>query len=431
MALASTASAQLSNYLGPGILTGGADTIGNRAGEQVDLRFYASLTGIYDNGIQPVSVDSKGNLIQLNGLYGIDAGLGVYGVHSWRVARLGLDYHADFRHYDNDSAYDGTNQSLTLGYTYQKSRRLYFDVKGLGGMYTTALFGVAGEAGATPTIINPQTLLLFDDRTYFLEGSVGMTYLLSPRASVTLGGEGFTAQHQSSALVGVVGYGARAKFQYRVSRLTSIGAEYDRQHYQYPHFFGQADVNMYNVFLATQIGRLWTFSLSGGVYQVSTVGLQTITLDPAIARLLGVTSTVHIFAADNWIPSGRAALSRKMRNAVIIAAYSRTVSPGNGVYLTSRVESGTLGYSYSGVRNAAFNLSLGYNSLSSIGQGIAPYRQFGGGVGMTYNFTHAIHGIASYAVRQQEIQLAGYRGTSYQVSLGIAFSPGSLPLSLW
>ncbi len=98
--LASAASAQLSGYLGPGILTGGADTIGTRAGEQVDLRFYASLTGIYDNGIQPVSVDSKGNLIQVGGLYGVrQLGFGAYGVHSWRVSQLGLNYSGDFSHY--------------------------------------------------------------------------------------------------------------------------------------------------------------------------------------------------------------------------------------------------------------------------------------------------------------------------------------------
>ena len=358
-------------------------------------------------------------------------GFGAYGVHDWRVARLGLDYRGDFRHYTNDSTYDSSNHTLTLGYTYQKSRRLYFDVQGLGGLYSNSLLAIPGETTATPTIINQQSLLLFDNRTYFLEGSVGMTYLLSARASVSVGGEGFTAQHQSSALVGVDGYGGRAKFQYRVSRLTSIGTEYDRQHYQYPHFFGQSDVNMYNVFVSTQMGRLWTFSLSGGAYQVNAVGLQTITLDPAIARLLGVSSAVHVFAADNWIPSGRAALARKLRNANVTATYSRSVAPGNGVYLTSRMETGILTYSYSGVRNAAFSLSMGYNSLSSIGQGIAPYRQFTGGAGLTYNFTHAIHGLARYDVRQQEIQLAGYRGTSYQISLGIAFSPGTLPLSLW
>lgn len=136
VALASIANGQasdapVSDYLGPGILTGGVDNIGSRSGEQVDLRVYADVMATYDNGLQPVSVDSKGTLVQVGGLYGIDAGLGAYGVHSWRTAQLGLDYQGDFRHYFQDSYYDSSNHRLTLGYTYQKSRRLYFDLREL------------------------------------------------------------------------------------------------------------------------------------------------------------------------------------------------------------------------------------------------------------------------------------------------------------
>jgi hypothetical protein len=431
IALASTASAQLSNYLGPGILTGGADTIGNRAGEQVDLRFYASLSGVYDNGIQPVSVDSKGELIQIGGLYGLDAGFGLYGVHSWRVAQLGLDYHGDFRHYTNDSSYDSTNQSLSLGYTYQRSKRLYFTLQGLAGTYSNSLGAVASDASATPTLINPQSLLLFDNRTYFFQGNAGMTYLLSSRASVTVGGDAFTVQRQSSQLVNVDGYGAHANFRYRLTRTTSLGVEYDRQHYQYPNYFGNSDMNIYSLLLTTQMGRFWTFAVSGGVDEVKAVGLETVTLSPAIAALLGVSTAVRVFSADNWIPSGRASLDRKFKNANLGVSYLRAVTPGNGVYLTSRTESATIGYTYTGVNKASFSISGSYSDLASLGQGIAPYSQYAGSAGLTYNFSHALHGIARYDVRQQEIQVAGYRRSSYSITMGIAFSPGSIPISLW
>lgn len=431
VALAATADAQLSNYLGPGILTGGADNIGNRSGEQVDLRLYASVTGIYDNGIEPVSVNSKGDLVQVSGLYGIDTSVGAYGVHSWRVAQLGLNYSGDFIHFTNDSAYDMSNQSLRLGYTYQKSRRLYFDLQGTGGTYSIALGAIAGEASATPSIINQQSLLLFDNRTYFLQAGAGMTYLLTPRASISVGGEGFTVQYQSSALVGMEGYGAHANFRYRVSRLTSIGAQYARQHFQYPNFFGQSDMNLYTALFSTQIGRLWTLSANAGAYQVNSVGLQSVALAPAIAALLGVSSTVHIFASQTWIPAGQANLTRRFKNANAFASYSRTVLPGNGVYLTSRSEQGVVGYSYSGLRKATFSMSGGYISLASLGQGIPPYRMFTAGAGITYNLTHALHAVARYDVRQQEITIAGYRATAFRATLGIAFSPGTLPLSLW
>ena len=430
VALACTASAQLSSYLGPVILTGGADTIGSRGGEQLDLRFFADATAVYDNGLQPVSVDSKGDLVQIGGLYGVQADIGLYGSHSWRVALLGLDYKGDFREYVNNSQYDSSNHFLTLGYTYQKSRRLYFDFRGIGGLYSDYL-GIAPGESAVPAVVTNPSLLLFDDRTYFLQGDASVTYLLSARASFTASGEGYTVQRQSSALVSMDGYGARGKFQYRLSRVTSVGVEYDRDHYQYQNFFGNSDINNYNAFVATQLGRSWTFSLSAGAYQVSTVGLQTVTLAPAIAALLGVSSTVHTFAADNWLPSGRATLVRKFKNASLAFAYAQAAAPGNGVYLSSRSDNGTATLSYAGVRKASINVTGGYAALSSIGQGIPPYQMFVGGAHVSYNLNHSLHAVAGYDVREQEIQVAGYRRTSYRASVGLAFSPGSLPLSLW
>jgi hypothetical protein len=432
--LASTATAQIANYLGPGILTGGADNIGTRGGEQLDLRLFADVTGIYDNGFQPIAVDSKGNLVQVNGLYGLQADIGAYGVHPWRTAQLGLDYHGDFRHYLNDSSYDSSNHRLSLGYTYQKSKRLYFDLQAVAGTYSNYLGALPGEVGTATLVTSPN--LLFDNRTYFLQGSAGLTYLLSARSSLSLTGQGFTTQYQSDALASVVGYLGRARYEYRVTRLTSVGAEYSRSHYAYPRYFGNSDLDNYNVFLATQIGRLWTFSLNGGEYKVHTLGLQTVALNPAIAALLGVYSTVHTYSATNWLPSGKADLTRKFKNGAFRVSYSRGASPGNGVFLTSQSDVGDINYTYTGVQRASFTIDGGYTSLSSIGQGIAPYRYYMGGVRLTYNLTHSLHAVLSYDVRQQEIQQGvqqypGFKETAYRIGAGIAFSPGTVPLSLW
>jgi hypothetical protein len=431
LAFVSTASAQLSDYLGPGILTNGAGNIGNRSGEQVDLRYYVDVNGIYDNGIQPISVDSKGNLTQVGGLEGIELMIGAYGSHSWRTALLGLDYRGDFRDYTGGSYYDGSDHNLRIGYTYQASRRLYFDLSGLAGTYSNYLGSVPGQLVSSPDAINQPSLLLFDNRTDFFQGSGGITYLFSPRASITLGGDGFYVHRQSAELIGMDGYNARARFQYRLSRTTSVGGGYQRSHYQYPNFFGNADLNNYTMFLATRFGRLWTFSVEAGAYQVSTLGLQTVALDPAVAAVLGVSSTVQTFSARNWLPAGRGTLTRKFRTAALNFSYGETVVPGNGVYLTSRSQGGSANYSYTGFRKVAFTIGGGYFSLASLGQGIAPYQTFSGSSGITYNLTRTLHALARYDLRQQEISIAGYRSTSYRLTLGLAFSPGTLPLSLW
>ena len=84
---ASTAMAQLGGYMGPGVLSRGAGDVGQRSGQQLDLRFFADVQGVYDNGIQPFSVDPQGNLIKVNGLYGVQVDVGAYGSHTWRQAQ--------------------------------------------------------------------------------------------------------------------------------------------------------------------------------------------------------------------------------------------------------------------------------------------------------------------------------------------------------
>ena len=429
--LASAASAQLSNYLGPGILTRGAGDIGTRSGEQVDLRFYVGASWIYDNGIQPISVDSKGNLVQINGLYGVEINAGAYGVHRWKQAQLGLDYRGDFRHYTQNSYVDGSDHQLSLGFTYQKSRRLYYDFQTMAGSYSYGLGTVPGIGIGLPNTVANSNTLLFDNRTYFLQGGANVTYLLTPRTSISVGGEGYLVDRQSSALIGMHGYGAHASLQHKLSRVTTIGAEYSRQHFQFPHLFGQSDINSFQGMLATQLGRRWTVSLQLGAYQTEVAGLQQVALDPNLAALFGVSAVTQTFYQNDWFPSGQINLTRQFQRSSLSFGYSRTVLPGNGVYLTSRQENGMVSYSYTGIRKISLSITGGESSLSSVGQGLPGYRQFMGGAGATYAITKPIHFLARYDHRYQDINFGGYRPDSYRITIGLAFSPGNVPLSLW
>ena len=431
-AFASTAAAQLGSYLGPGILTRGAGDVGTRSGQEVDLRFYGAVTGLYDNGIQPVSVDSKGNLVQTGGLEGVEGEIGAYGVHRFRASQLGLDYRGSFRHYPNDSYYDGSDHMLVLGYTAQRSKRLYFDVSGVGGTLSQFLGSVPGLAVPLQATVSDPSLLLFDNRTDFAEASAAATYLLTSRTSFTAGGEGFFVRRQSSFLVGVNGYELRGSLQHRVSRRTSIGAAYDHTHYDYPRAFGQADINAYHGTLGLQLSRRWTFSLQAGVYQLQVQGLQQVAVDPVITALLGVTATIETFYAQRLFPAGQARLTRTFRNSSLSFDYTRSITPGNGVYLTSRQENATASFSYTGLRKLNIGVIGGESSLSSVGQNVLqPYRQINGGAGVSYALTPVIHIISRFDARHQAIDLFGYRRTSERVSIGLAFSPGTVPLSLW
>jgi hypothetical protein len=433
--LSATAAAQMENYLGPGVLSRGAGDIGTRGGQDVDLRFYANVSGLYDNGLEPYALDSKGNLITVNGLYGAQADVGVYGTHQWRTATLGLDYRGNFYDYVNDSKYSGSTQNLMLGYTYQESRRLVLEFRLLAGTSSLGyggpgIYGTPAVEGASD-VVNQATTLLFDNRTYYTQSSLDVNYIKSLSDIFTFGAGGFFLRREASGLAGLDGYNAHGTYQHRLSRTRTVGFTYERMFFDYPPAFGQSDINVGQVFYADKLGRRWTFSIAAGAFQAEVKGIQQITLSPVVAALLGTSRGTQAFYHDNVYPDGRASLTRDFRTSALTLLYSQLVTPGNGVYLTSRRTLGMINYSYTGIRKWNFGIRGGYDTLESIGQAIKPYTQLTAGAGFTYGLTRSLHIVGRYDARHQEIGEYGFRATSYRATFGLAFSPGDIPLSLW
>jgi len=434
-AVSFTASGQIGNYLGPGVLSGGAGDIGTRNGSQVDLRYYFDVTGVYDTGLQPFAVNSKGDLVPINGLYGVQADLGVYGTHRWRQAQLGLDFTGSFYDYANSSSYSGTSVNLMLGYSYQQSRRLVYDMRLIGG--TSSLgYGAPGFYGTTPVtgttdVVNTPTSLLFDNRIYYLQPTMEMTFIQTARTSYTVGGEGYFVRYQASGLASMNGYNLHGTIRHRVTKNQTIGATYSHVHYDFPPAFGQSDMNTAELFFATSIGRRWTFNISAGATQAEVQGIQQVSLNPVVAALLGVSFGQQTFYREDFYPAGSISLNGHFKTYSLGIVAAQSISPGNGVYLTSNQQAASFNYSYTGIRKWNFGLNAGYTKLAGIGQGIQDYGGFTGGVGITYSLTRALHIIARGYSRYQQIDIVGYNRTGYRASIGLGFSPGSVPLSLW
>jgi hypothetical protein len=433
--IASTALAQTGGgYLGPGVLSSGASGVGNRSGQQVDLRFYAGVNGFYDSSIEPASIDANGKLTTIHGLYGAEASVGLYGSHSWRKSQLGLDYHGIFREYQGNSAEDGIDQYLVLGYTLQESRRLSFNGQVLAGILSNGIGGI-GILAPTPALTSNEvalpTTLLFDNRSYFLQGGLDATLIETPRTSFSFGGQGFEVWRQSAFLVGVQGYNARGTVQHKLNKTTSIGFTYQRQHFEFPKAFGQADIDTGELFLGTNLGQRWQLVVRGGVFRSEVKGLQEVQLNPVVSALLGTTQAIQAFYREDLYPSGNISLTRKFKTSNLSFNFAQSVSPGNGVYLTSKSQSASAGYSYTGIRKASLSLSGGYNRLNSLGPSITPYQSANGGVGATYSLPWSLHLTGRYDYRYQAIQSLIFKNTGYLVTIGLSYSPGHLPLSLW
>ena len=427
LACCSTMTAQISDYLGPGILSRGAGDIGTRGGQDVNLRFFVTANGIYDSGLQPFSVDGTGQLAKVGGLYGTELDAGVYGVHNFHHGRLGLDYKGTYRHYATNSFFDGTDHTLALGYTYQKSHRLAFDTRQIAGTLSQGTpFGDVPVV--TGSVVTPSSLL-FDNRMNFLQSTLEVHYRLSEHTTMTFGGDGFGVWRKATGLIGMKGYILRGSIQNRVTKRTTLGVSYQHSHYDFPKAFGESDINSLAGTFATQMGRSWTFSLEGGAYMAEVQGLQQVAVDPTIAALLGVSTTQQTFYRKSVFPQWNASLSRQFRRASLSFEYQSGASGGNGVYLTSRQDSATGSFSYTGIRKWSFTANGGYSRLDGIGQNLQPFSQFTGGTGMTYSLTHAIQMLANYQARHQEIINGIYLQNSYRAMVGISFSPADIPLA--
>jgi len=108
------------------------------------------------------------------------------------------------------------------------------------------------------------------------------------------------------------------------------------------------------------------------------------------------------------------------------------VIPGNGIYLTSRNNTGSGSYSYTGIRHWNFGVNGTYGKMTTLVQDIGAYTAYGGGGGVTRDLGRGLHAVLRLDVRHYDIASGAlFTNTERRVSLGINFSPGDLPLVLW
>ena len=391
------------------------------------MKYFVNASGIRDTGLTPYSVGSDGQLVRLGALTGVEMGAGAYGRHNFRRSALGLDYYGNFRHYPGASNFDGTNQGLTLEYTYQKSRRMLFDMSLGAG---TQSFGTTiGLIAGADTVLDSSSLL-FDNRTSYLQTTMTMRYALSNRTSISMGGNEYSVHRQSSALVGVRGYALQGSISHALSRTTVIGAAYQHMHYDFPRAFGETDINAYQGSFSQDFGRWWTLGLSAGVFAAQVQGVENTALDPTIAQLLGISTIRTIFYKENLMPIGNVSLSRHFRRAELNGTYNRAITPGNGVYLTSRQESYGASYSYTGIRRLSLSVTAVNSNLESLGQTLQTYNQRFGSVNFNYNIGAGFNIAGTYSRRFQDFQTSAFPRDSSRTSFSIYFSPGTIPVSL-
>jgi len=119
-----------------------------------------------------------------------------------------------------------------------------------------------------------------------------------------------------------------------------------------------------------EFGDMYAAAINGQSIGIG-VNLQAVTLDPALAALFGTKLVFVPLYTKSTNSSGYAGLVRQFKRASLSFQYERAVNPGNGVYLASRVDSGTARLSYTALRKLNFGVDGGYYGLTG-----KPVQQF-------------------------------------------------------
>jgi len=370
-------------------------------------------------------------LIHIPYLYGLEVDGGVYGVHSWKRSQLALNYVGSYTRFVNYDAYNSTNHALSLGYTLQISRRLTLDLHDSAGALT---YGTGQVADAASTDLNasftPQ-VRLFDTRTYYLQSGVSATWLQSARMSYTFGADAFLQDLKSTGLSNAWGYDINGSMRRRMSKTTTLGVVYSFSHFEFPEYFSTSNSNTFHGLYATSLGAFWTLSIEAGATLTQGQTLVSFTLNPVLAAIFGQSTFQGISNYQTVYPSGTVTLKRRFQRASLGFNYFRGVNSGNGAYNTARLDNAGAFISYTGLRKWNLGADGGYYTIKAVGQVQGSYSQYSAGAGITYSLGRDIHLAMRYDFRDQQIDLSNYKHSGSRVTIGLNFSPGNLPLSLW
>ena len=417
-------------YQGPSILSRGGNSPGQRGRAPIDFQFYGSVRGAAETGLIPAAVDEQGDLQDVT-LYGVQAELGLYGGHTWKRSSLGVDYRGDYRQYTRNTSFNGTNQVGSLVFGHQLSRRTTVSVQQSLGTINRAFGGFV--APAVTDLNNPGIPLneIFDERAYFLQTAGQVAHRMSARTTVAVSGSGFAIKRSAASLAGVRGYQASGQASYRVTRRDTILGVYNWTEYSYPRRFGGAKIHTVSGGFSREVSEALTVSLTAGVFRAGIQGAQIVTLAPEIAAILGRTTGVEAFDSVVYKPSVDAQVTYSMERGRFNAAFSSGPSPGNGLYLTSNTQSVSSGYSYTGIRKLSLGVSVNRTRMSSLAQDIQgdlTYLQGGGG--FSYNLGHNL--ALTTQLDGRRFRSPGIQGRSGLIfSMGLSYSPASIPLSIW
>jgi hypothetical protein len=258
-----------------------------------------------------------------------------------------------------------------------------------------------------------------------------MVYQKSARVSFDAGGSEFFVKRHSTALTNASGYQAHGDAVYRISRRTSLGVFYGYTAYKFARGLGDSNVHSTGFDFSYAFSRSVELKLRVGGSRVETYGISLVSLSPIVALLLGQTVGIQRVYTRSFVPDFAGEFSKQRQRSNMGVAVAFGISPGNGLYLTSKHDSETIYYNFTGFRSYALGLSAGRDRLGSIGGVTGSYASYYVRFNASKPLRHHLNATFNADVRQLGFSSADYHRKAYRITAGIAYAPGEGPLKFW
>jgi hypothetical protein len=417
-------------YTGPAVLSR-AYTV-NRPMMDQDVKWmenfglgFSLITGATSGALSPT-----GTLASSPNQYGLSFTGAFGGRKVFHRDQLGIRVATQYQlYFPSSGVYNGPNINMAVDYSHVISRRLTLNLVG-----TSTIFS-QGYTLQNP-VINPDismaninlasspNIQIFDSSTKQFNLQASLTYQLNARISFNFGGSYFAVIRDNPFLIGAGGEQAQGDVNYRWTKKTTVGVYYSYSYYQFQHGAGTSDTNTLGLIYSYAFSRTLQFRLRGGASTTESLGLQAIPLNPVIAALLGETSTIIDLFRNSATSDISAQLVKDFnggRTASI--AFVNGVSPGNGLFQTSKQQSISINFGAKIRRVYQIQVAVSHDSLTSIAQTIGGYT----GENAQISFSRAFRGgfASNLNMTYRHVSISGGTPLSaqYGFTSGISWSP--------
>jgi hypothetical protein len=422
-----------SAYTGPAVLSRGEGSGFLAPFQTIRLRPFVSAQGVFASNL--ASADQQDNLAAQGG-FGTLWRAGVVGSKQWKSQTLLVGYNGGYINYPHNRFFNGPEQTLNVEYRAQLTRRVAVRARQIAGTSTRPMFQM-GLLQMDPRFFFVPNNEFFDNRLYFATSSGDLTVRLTPRWSANLGGDYFLNRRRSTSLFGVEGARARGDVVYRLSRTSTVGVTYNFLNFRFSRAFGGSDLHSAGVVFSQRVGRNWEFSTQVVGSRLESLGLTRVAVDPEVRHLVGSDFVSEVAYRIQYLPQFGGRVTRRIRRGSLSAMANRSVIPGNGVFLTSRITTMNALYSHHYSSRLSFFAGGGWDRLEAIIQSLRPFGGYTGTGGMAYSLDRFVSGLsltANLAWMQRRLQRENDRPFHrdwMMATVGLAWSPGEYPLAFW